>query len=385
MATTHEPIRILHIVGRMDRGGIETMLMNIYRKIDRDQVQFDFLAHYGKEAAYNEEIRALGGRIYEMPALKDENHVYYWRLFSYIRALNRFFREHREYKVIHGHMTNTASIYMPIARKYGVRCTIAHSHNTKGKAGLLGIATDFLQKPIHRYATDWFACSQAAAGWFYPEEAVRQGRVTVVPNAVNMEKFRFSAEVRDRVRRELGLEGHTVIGCVGRFRPEKNQKFLLPVLRCLQEKDPGVMLLFVGDGPCETDVKEQCRAMGLSQSVLFLGQRADVDQLMQAMDVFVLPSFWEGLPLVGVEAQCAGLPCVVSDGVTEELNLTGNMVRIALDDGPRAWAAALEQATALERRDTCDAIRRAGYDLDTTVPWLQDFYLRKADVHEQQD
>lgn len=127
-----EPIRVLQIVGRMDRGGIENFVMNVYRNIDRDKVQFDFLCHYGREAAFNDEIRAMGGRIYEMPAIRDETHVYYWKLFEYRAALNRFFKEHQEYKIIHGQMTNTASIYMPIAKTYGVTIRIAHSHSTHG-------------------------------------------------------------------------------------------------------------------------------------------------------------------------------------------------------------------------------------------------------------
>lgn len=375
MAPHSEPIRILHIVGRMDRGGIETMLMNIYRNIDRSKVQFDFLAHYGREAAYNQEIRALGGRIYEMPALKDETHVYYWRLFSYIRALNRFFREHREYAVIHGHMTNTASIYMPIARKYGVACRISHSHSSKRKAGLMGLVTDLLQRSVYRHATDWFACSEAAAGWFYPKDALASGKVQIIANAVDAARFRFQPRIRNQIRQELGLEDKLVIGCVGRFRPEKNQAFLLPVLKELLPQCPQAVLMYVGDGPCLEDVRVQCRTLGLSDHVLFLGQRSDVDRLMQAMDVFVLPSLWEGLPLVGVEAQSAGLPCVVSDGVTRELNITGQMVHLPLSGGPRMWADALQKAAQTQRADTLDVIRGAGYDLNTTVPWLQEFYL----------
>ena len=150
MEKKQEPIRVLQIVGRMDRGGIETMIMNLYRNIDRNKVQFDFLAHYGREAVYNDEIRRMGGRIYEMPALKDDTHVYYWRLFSYIRALNHFFKEHKEYRVIHGHMTNTASIYMPIAKKHGVTCRIAHSHNSENMGSFLVMAT---QNPIEQEGT----------------------------------------------------------------------------------------------------------------------------------------------------------------------------------------------------------------------------------------
>lgn len=373
MNSNNGPIRVLHIVGRMDRGGIETMLMNLYRKIDRSKVQFDFLAHYGKEASYNEEIRALGGRIYEMPALRDETHVYYLRLFSYIKALHRFFLEHPEYRILHCHMTNTASIYIPIARKYGIRHAIAHSHSTSRKAGIMGVVTDLLQKPIYRHATDYFACSEAAAHWFYPQRLIDGGKVRIFPNAIDAEAFRFDSNLRQEVRRELGIGKETVVGCVGRFRPEKNQTFLLDILAAMP---PGqsIRLLLVGDGPCETEIKARCSRMGLEDRVLFLGQRDDIPRLMQAMDVFCLPSLWEGLPLVGVEAQAAGLPVVVSDTVTKEMDLTGNVSFLALDAPASKWAQTLLQAARLPRKDTLDALRQAGYDLNTTVPWLQEFY-----------
>lgn len=384
MEPAAQPIRILHIVGRMDRGGIETMLMNLYRSIDRTKVQFDFLAHYGKEADYNEEIRSLGGRIYEMPALKDGENVCYWRFFSYIRALHEFFREHREYQIIHGHMTNTASIYMPIARKYGVKCTIAHSHNTHGKAGLPGLVTDLLQRPIRRFATEWFACSEAAAHWFYPEDAVRSGKVRIIPNVIDASAFRYKEATRLEMRRELGLEGKLVIGNVALFRPEKNQAFLLPVLNEALKSCPNAVLLFVGCGSCEEDVKAQVKAMGLSERVRFLGSRPDVSRLMQAMDVFALPSLWEGLPLVGIEAQAAGLPCVVADTVTTELNICGKVHFLPLERSAGEWAKALIDAAGAPRTDEYEAICNAGFDRTATANWLQEFYLRKAGCYEQQ-
>jgi len=376
-AMSKEPVRVLHVVGRMDRGGIETMLMNLYRNIDREKVQFDFLAHYGREAAYNDEIRAMGGRIYEMPALKDENRVYYWRLFSYIAALHRFFREHREYSIVHGHMTNTAAIYMPIAKKYGVKTCIAHSHNTHARAGLQGVLTDVLQSAICRYATDWFACSKAAAEWFYPKGAVEDGRVRVVPNAVDAKRFCFDSAVRAKVRRELELEGRLVIGCVGRFREQKNQAFLIDVMQEILKKNPGAALMFVGDGPCEKAVRQRAAARGIEKQVMFLGSRPDVPELMQAMDVLAMPSLFEGMPVVGIEAQAGGLPLVVSDNVTEELNITGNVSYISLNAGPQAWAGQLLKAAGTERQDCFAKIRDAGYDIHASARWLEEFYQER--------
>lgn len=375
-----ESIRILQIVGRMDRGGIETMIMNLYRHIDRKKVQFDFLAHYGREAVYNDEIRSMGGRIYEMPALKDETHVYYWRLFSYIKSLNRFFKEHKEYRVIHGHMTNTASIYMPIAKRHGITCCISHSHNTRGKDGHLGIMTDLLQKSIYRHATDFFACSEAAMHWFYPEELIAGGMVRVLANAVDAQKFRYCPEKRLQMRRQLNIENKLAIVCVARFRPEKNQIFLMDVLREMLKLRNDVVFIFAGEGPCENDVKNKAKEYGLEEHTHFLGMCTNVPDILQAADAFVLPSLWEGLPVTAIEAQASGLYCVVSDSLTEEMNAIGMVKYLPLNAPHTVWANALIEAAMQPRRDTYDEMNSSGYDINTTAPWLQEFYLQK---HEE--
>lgn len=374
---SQEPIRILQVVGRMDRGGIETMLMNLYRHVDREKVQFDFLAHYGREAVYNDEIRAMGGRIYEMPALRDETHIYYWRLFSYLKALHKFFKEHKEYRVIHGHMTNTASLYMPIAKKYGVTCCISHSHSTRGKKGHLGFVTDMLQKSICRHATDYFACSEGARHWFYPQSLVDSGRVQLIANAVDAQRFRFSPEVRKKLREEMNLGDSLAVVCVARFRPEKNHGFLIEVLRELVKKRKDVVFVFAGDGPCEDEIKEKAREYGIEEHTRFLGMRTDVPEILQAVDAFVLPSIWEGLPVTAIEAQAAGLHCVVSDTLTQEMNVLGMVEYVSLEASYEKWGEALICAATQPRRDTYEEMKRSGYDINTTAPWLQEFYIQK--------
>lgn len=370
-----KPIRVLQVVGRMDRGGIETMIMNLYRNIDREKVQFDFLAHYGREAAYNDEIRALGGRIYEMPALKDDTHVYYWRLFSYIRALHRFFREHPEYKIIHGHMTNTASIYMPIAKKHGVICCISHSHNTRGKVGHLGIVTNILQRFITLSATDFFACSEAAKHWFYPEKLIAEGKIKVLTNAVDAARFRFNEQKRKELREELQLGDNLAIICVARFRPEKNQTFLIDVLKEMLKVRKDVVVVFAGEGPCEEEVKAKAKEYGVEEHTRFLGMRTDIPDVLCAADAFVLPSLWEGLPVTAIEAQASGLHCVVNDALTEEMNALGMVEYLPLSSPISTWANALIETAQKPRRDTYEETVASGYDINTTAPWLQEFYL----------
>ena len=376
-----EPIRVLQIVGRMDRGGIETMIMNLYRNIDRSKVQFDFLAHYGREAVYNDEIRSMGGRIYEMPALKDENKVYYWRLFAYLKALRKFFREHPEYRVLHGHMTNTASLYLPIARKNGVSCRIVHSHSTKGKAGMLGVVTNLLQRPVHKHATHFFACSEGAKAWLYPQRLIDAGQVRIMANAVDAGKFRFDPTVRQRLRKELELGDRLAVVCVARFRPEKNQTFLIDVLAQLVKLREDVVLVFAGEGPCEDEVKEKTKALGLESFTRFLGMRTDVPDVLQAADVFALPSLFEGMPVTAIEAQASGLRCVVSEGLTEEMNALG-MVEYVKHD-PALWAKRLLEAATQPRLDTYQQIVDQGYDIHTTAPWLEKFYLENYNAQSE--
>ena len=372
-----EPIRVLQIVGRMDRGGIETMIMNIYRNIDREKVQFDFLAHYGREAAFNDEIREMGGRIYEMPAIRNETSIYYWKVFDYIKALNKFFKEHKEYKIIHCHMTNTASIYMPIAKKHGIKCIVSHSHSTKSDKGLLNFVTNILQKPVYKFATDMFACSEAAKNWFYPKELIDSGKVKVIANAIDADKFRFNPEKRAEMREKLGLHNKLVVACVARFREEKNQKFLIDVLREMLKTRKDAMLVFAGDGPCEDECRKKAEEYGISDNILFLGMRSDVPDILQAADAFALTSFWEGLPVTGIEAQASGLYCVISDGVTQETDALGMVDFLSLDEPISKWVEKLLEAAQKPRRDTYDLIKESGYDIHTTTPWLQDFYLEK--------
>lgn len=372
-----EPIRVLQIVGRMDRGGIETMIMNLYRHIDREKVQFDFLAHYGREAAYNDEIRALGGRIYEMPALKDENHVYYWRLFAYLRALNRFFKEHQEYRVIHGHMTNTASLYMPIAKRHGVTCRISHSHSTHSKAGLVGIVTDLLHRHVYRYATDYFACSEKAKYWIYPQRLIDSGAIQLLSNAIDAARFRFDPVSRSKMRKDLNLGDALTVISVGRFRKEKNQAFLIDVLTAMRKIHPNVVFVFAGDGPCEAEVRAKAAAAGVETQTRFLGMREDVAELMQAADVFVLPSVFEGMPVTAIEAQASGLHCVASESITKEIDFMGAVTYLSLDEDPAVWGKALLNAALQPREDTFERVVESGNDINTTAPWLQAYYLRK--------
>ncbi len=380
-----EPIRVLNAVGIMAPGGIETLIMNVYRNMDRSKVQFDFLTHNGSGGAYEDEIRSLGGRIYEMPVLRSGTKTYYWKLIPYRKELKRFFTEHSEYHVLHGHMTNTASIYMPIAMKHGkVTCAIAHSHLTQARPGLSGMVTNMLHRSLPGIATDYFACSEAAARWIFSEDDINSGKVKIIKNGVDPKRFCYDKEKASEIKRDLGLESKTVIGNVARFKTEKNHTFQIDVLAEIVKTMPDAVLMLIGDGELRAEMEDKVNRLDLQNHVKFMGLRTDVPDLMLAMDVFFLPSLYEGLPVAAVEAQASGLPVVTSTGVTPETDITGNVTFLDLTQGPAVWASkVIDVCKSFERRDMTEYIRKNGYDITETAAWLQEFYLKKH--YEQQD
>lgn len=383
MGSMSEPIRILNVVGRMDRGGIETLVMNVYRHIDRSKVQFDFLAHYGKENAdYNAEIRGLGGRIYEMPVIKTEKKTYYWKLFEYQSALKKFFKNHPEYHIVHGHMTNTAAIYMPIAKKYGqVTTCIAHSHlakTQKSNSPITAIGTDILRMPLRYCATDYFACSASAALWLFKQSDIDNGRVKIVQNGIDSKQFDYNPFVREQIRTEYGLGNKVVIGHVGRFYHPKNHPFILDVFKEYHKMNPNSVLMLVGDGETRPDMEKKAAQLGISDDVLFMGVRSNVYEFEQAFDLFIMPSLYEGLPVAGIEAQAAGLPVVATDTITTEMDVTGNCKFLSLNDPIQVWAGTIEEMLdGYVRRSEADRIIEAGYDIQKTADLLQRFYIRR--------
>ena len=374
-----EPIRVLNIVGLMSPGGIETLIMNLYRNIDRNRVQFDFLTHKGIDGTFDEEIKNLGGRIYKIPQIREGDKTYYCRFFEYITALKRFFREHQEYHIVHGHMTNTAVFYMPIAKKYGaVTCCIAHSHQTQATPGLSGVLTNILQKPLSKIATDYFACSEMAAIWIFPEEAIESGKVKVIRNGVDPKRFYFDGKKRSEIRKKLGIGDCFVIGNVARFKTVKNHAFQIDTFDQYHKIYPNSILMLIGEGELMDTMKEKVKQMELEGCVLFMGLRSDVPDLMQAMDLFFLPSLNEGLPVVAVEVQPMGLPILTSTGVPEETDITGNVKFLDLNNDLSEWIEAIEDCRKnFNRKDMRGYIHDGGYDITETAKWLEEFYLSK--------
>ncbi len=393
-----EPIRVLQVLGRLDRGGAETMVMNLYRCIDRTKMQFDFVIHTEDMCDYTEEIKALGGKIYAMERFQAST------VCSYCRSWRVFFREHPQYRIIHGHMRSTASLYLYEAKKAGL-VTIVHSHNTSSGRGISAVVKNMLQYPL-RYEADYlFACSVSAGIWLYGKRACRKENFRLLANGISPERFRFDELVRKDKRGELLRAVETVPGTaaggeaaqdaqdvtvflhIGRLEEQKNHLFLLRVMKAVVEKRKNAVLLLCGAGPLEEKIKETAGRYGLGDCVRFLGVRDDVPLLMQAADGMLFPSLFEGLPVTLIEAQAAGLPVLMSDRITKEVILTDLVKEMPLSESPQRWAQealcmADQAGTAQKRRvrgKYADAVAGAGYDVKKNAADMERFYRIAAE------
>lgn len=364
-----EPIRILHENVIMDVGGIECLLMNLYRNIDRNKVQFDFMVHREKEGYFDREIESLGGKIYRCEPFNPFHHQ------KYLDSMREVFCAHPEYKILHAH-SDLSMWPLRLAKEAGIPVRIAHCHNMRTTVDLKRMFMEYEKLFLKRYCTQMFACSETAAAWLYGEKAVKSKQVVYVKNGIEPEKYQFNMVLRDRVRREFGLEDRLVVGHVGRFAEQKNHAFLLDAFYLIYQKNPKAVLMLIGTGGLLPEMRRKAKRLRLEDNVIFAGVRSDVPELMQAMDVFAFPSLYEGLGIALIEAQAAGLPCVVSDTVPREADVTGLVERLPLSSA-REWAdCILRDRSGYPREDTLKSIRAAGYDIRKTAKKLEKFYLQ---------
>lgn len=388
-------IHVLHVLGGVGLGGAESRIMDLYRQMNRDEIQFDFLVHSptvkgGRFAAwdetesdtnvrkkqfYEDEIRAMGGHIYALPKFKVYNY------FSYRMAVKSFFAAHREFQVVQGHMTSTASIYLPIAKRSGVPVTAAHARNAGVVKGPKGLATRFFRRNLAKKADVLFACSRLAGEDVFGQKVMQEDRVKVIHNAIDVERFVWDERKRRETREKLGIADRLVLGHVGRFDYQKNHPYLLEVFAAVCQRHPESALLLLGDGGARAAMEEKCRELGIADRVKFLGNRKDTERYYQAMDVFLLPSFFEGLPGVLVEAQAAGLTCLVSDTVTKEAGATDLVTWLSIDESPERWADEVIRHAAYVRRNTQKELTEAGFDVRTQAAAYRTFY-QKGDCSE---
>ena len=355
-----KPIRVAHVIGKMIGGGVEAVAMNYYRHVDHDRVQFDFIIDADSTIVPRGEIESLGGRVIEVPP--------YQHALEYQKELQSLFRQ-EQWKIVHSHI-NTLSVFsLRAAKKAGVPVRIAHSHSTSGKGEYAKNAVKALLKTqANRYPTERFACSRFAGEWLFGKDADFE----VVYNAIDLLRFSFNAEARAKTRAELGIDGgQFVVGHVGRFMAQKNHTFLIDAFEQVARRRENAMLLLVGSGDDESDVKRIVKERGLSDRVQFLGQRTDMPELYSAFDLFVLPSLYEGLGLAAVEAQRSGLTCLLSSAIPCEVDVTKECRFLPIDN-PTVWADVICGLTekSPENRSSIDDSSFAPYDIDVAAELL---------------
>ena len=368
-----EPIRILHCVTIMNRNGLENRLMDIYRNIDRSVIQFDFMTNRAEAGEFDEEILQLGGKVFHMSRIAPKS------FFQYIGELKRFFQAHPEYKIVHSHLNTLSTWPLLMAKKAGVPIRIAHSRNASMDRNIKMLYKAFSRLFINGQATDRFACSRSAGIWLFGKKQVEKESFHVIPNAIQLDRFLYSEETRQKMRDALKIaKEELAIVCVARFSLQKNHKYLLQVFHEIKKKKQNSKLYLVGQGELEQEIRSQIKALGLEDAVVFLGSRSDVGDVLTAMDGFLFPSFYEGFGTVIVEAQCSALPMIASDTIPAETKLCDCVAFASLKEAPAVWADKMLKLIETNRRkDNSALIRECGYDIRKSYTWMENFYLGK--------
>lgn len=372
MKSTAEPIRVLQVIGAMDRGGAETLVMNLYRNIDRSRIQFDFLVNEKRECDFDSEIKELGGKIYYIPRYKIFNY------FHYKAECRKFFSNHH-YSIVHGHIGLPAAIYLNIAKHNGA-FTIAHSHRANFPLNPSELAFRICSSSVRNVADYFIACSEQAGIDRFGNAITHGPNYAVLKNGVDLNKMHYDQAARALIRNELNIPLNApVFGHVGRLTEIKNHRFLLDVFSEILKRKPESILLLCGRGELEKQLKFQAQELGIDQSVQFLGVRDDIPKVLSAVDVFLFPSLSEGLGLAVVEAQSSGLPCIVSTGVPDSVKIREQTEFLDLSLGANKWAS-----EAIKALSECDASTRdkafinaqvAGFDIKDSTNWLCKLYL----------
>ena len=366
-----KPIIVAQIMGKWVGGGVESVIMNYYRHLDHSKVQFDFICDEDSTRISYDEIKKLGGRVFLVPK--------YQNLPKYLKVLEKLFKEN-QYRIVHSNI-NTLSVFpLYAAKKAGVPIRISHSHSTSNpKEWKRNFIKNILRPFSKRYATDYFACSEVAGRYLFGNKTFNRGEVKIIHNAIDIDKFKFDEVARKKLRKELGIKDSTiVIGHVGRFVQQKNHTFLVDVFKEYHKKNPDSKLLLVGSGPLEDEIKKKVERLGLKDSVLFLGQRDDINKLYSVMDIFCLPSLYEGLPVVGVESQAAGLPIIFSNGVSHEAIISKN-AKIVPTQETGAYIKKMDEITQENKQRALASINE-NMSIKNEAPKLEAIYCRPLKV-----
>ncbi len=345
-----DKIKVMHVFHSMDVGGAQTLIMNVYRNMDLNKYEFSFIV--SKDGFFDEEIRQLGGKIYKIPYVTKNGSI------IYKNRIKRILKEHSDYQIVHSHIDQVSGIVMQAAKEAGVKGRIAHSHNTKNVNGIFGrLYKSYLESKILPNATDLCACSDNAAQWLFKEKA---SEAVVINNGIDIEKFKYSDEKRRKIRDELEISDNTfVIGHIGVFRKQKNHKFLIEIFNEYLKSNPNSILILVGDGELKEEIVDMVKELNIEEKVKFLGVRLDTDYIYSAIDLFLFPSYFEGLSLSLIEAQIAGLTILTSTGVDMKTDISKNIKFLELDDEPSEWVKLIKK---YNRYDCLKEAIENGYD-----------------------
>lgn len=379
-------IRVLQIFTIMNRGGAESMIMNYYRQIDRNKIQFDFLVHREEKGAFDDEIHSLGGKIYRLPPINP------FFPNSYYKTLRNFFNTNNNYRAVHSHLNTFSSFPLKIAKEFDIPCRIAHAHIAIDNIGLKSFLNSKeayseiikkliklqLRKRIHKYPTHLFSCGNKAGKWLFGETT----KFTLMNNAIDSKCFAYNEELSQQLKNEYGLAGKLVIGHVGRFTSQKNHDFLLKIFASIKKQQTDSALVLVGDGLLRHQVELQAKQLKIEEDILFMGVQGNIPELLQMFDVFVFPSFYEGLPVTIIEAQAAGLAIYASDTITKEVEITSNIEFISLEHSPEQWAHKILDNLDHKRTNKQAEIVEVGYDIKANAKFIEEFYLQHYTIEE---
>lgn len=372
------PIRIAQIMGKWVGGGVEAVVMNYYRHIDRNKVQFDFICDDDSTCIPKEEIEKLGGKVILIPP--------YQKVFKYHKELKKVLTE-GNYKIVHSHINALSIFSLWAAKSAKVPVRIAHSHSTSNKKEWKKTLLKNILRPFSKvFATDYFCCSELAGRWLFGNKTYNQGKVYLLNNAIDVDKFKYDEKIRKSKRKELKIKDKDlVIGHIGRFVQQKNHSFLIDIFNEVHKQNKNTILLLAGEGPLKEEIENKVKELGLKKNVMFLGQRNDANELYQAMDAFLLPSLYEGLPVVGVEAQAAGLPCFFSTDMTKETKVLKTTKFITLTHTPKYWSKTiLTEFKNYTRNDTEKEITANSFNIKIEATKLEQQYDKLNNRKERQ-
>lgn len=369
-----EPLRVAQIMGKMNRGGVESVVMNYYRVMDKTKVQFDFFVDSDSEFPQKEELEREGAGVFMLPPY---SHMWDWQ-----KQLTKQLQQGR-YSIVHAHI-NTMNVFpMLCAWRVGVPVRICHNHSTAHRGEGKKTALKYLLRPFNKlFATHWFACGQKAAEWMYGRRAVERKQVIVLPNAIETKRFAFSEGQRIRMREQLGIPLDVpVLGHVGRYTYAKNHSFLLQCFAAYLEWEPKARLLLIGEGELAAQIQQQIEQLKIGHAVIQTGPQADTAPFYSVMDEFCLPSFYEGLPVVALEAQANGLPCLFSGAVPAQACILPRARCMELSEGIACWVEEIAGQMGKRADRAQQAMAEAGFDVKAQGQWLEGFYQEQRSVH----